>query len=188
MKVNTLLIIVSLIVLNYSHAESLFSDESYIGLVKDNRAFKKGDLITVLVYENSNSSTAAGADTNTGIDISGGAINDARIYRRNVNFSNDFEGGGRFNRSGKLVSRISATIESITANGEMWLYGEQIIDFNGEEQFISVMGRARPVDITSQNTILSSRLADSVIKFTGKGILNTSQKPGWITRIINFIF
>ncbi|MDH5730105.1 MAG: flagellar basal body L-ring protein FlgH, partial [Gammaproteobacteria bacterium] len=73
-------------------------------------------------------------------------------------------------------------------NGELIVEGEQYIDFNNDTQKISVYGRVRPQDIASDNTILSSRMADAEIEFSGEGLISSRGKPGIITRIFNWLF
>ena len=48
-------------------------------------------------------------------------------------------------------------------------------------------GRIRPADITSDNSVLSSRIADAQINYDGKGFVSRSAKPGVINRVFSFL-
>ena len=45
-------------------------------------------------------------------------------------------------------------------------------------------GIVRPQDIAQDNTIQSKFMADAKIVYTGDGILEEAQSPGWLTRVV----
>jgi len=69
------------------------------------------------------------------------------------------------------------------------LYGwHREMKVNNESQFITVTGITRPMDISSDNRIKSTYLADARIEYSGKGILADKQGPGWLMRIVDFVW
>ncbi len=46
----------------------------------------------------------------------------------------------------------------------------------------------RPEDISSDNTVISTRIADAKIKYIGDGLLSDREKPGILTRFFNWLF
>lgn len=167
---------------------SLYQEQSYRPLIIDQRAARVGDSLVVLVYESATATNQANVKVNkeSSIDISatdhhnriGGALNTA----------NDAEGGGVERRSGEVIARVSASIQSINANGEYLIKGRQRISLNNESQIISVAGRVRPQDIDANNAVISSRIADANIEFIGQGLLSSREKPGLVTRFFNWLF
>ncbi|MEJ2611296.1 MAG: flagellar basal body L-ring protein FlgH [Candidatus Thiodiazotropha sp.] len=168
--------------------ESLYNETTYQPLVKDHRAREIGQLLTVLIYEAASSTTSAKSDTNNSMDVSMKAGHDDTMHDAILGMGNKSVGGGTINRTGRLMASVSVTIESILPNGEMLVKGEQSIEFNNENQFIHLEGRIRPEDISADNTILSTRLADSKIRYVGEGLLGRSQEPGYITKFFNWVF
>lgn len=160
----------------------------YLPLVTDHSAGKVGDLLTVLIYESA--SAAASANTNSSKSIGVSASVDSTYVNKfgKLDLSNDTEGAGTISRTGKLVASVSVVVNAVENNGDMRISGMQKIEFNDETQLISIKGRVRKEDIKSDNTILSTRLADAEIVFIGDGLLGERQKPGIITRIFNWIF
>ena len=65
---------------------------------------------------------------------------------------------------------------------------EDIGELNNDSQLISVSGVVREKDVTASNSVLSSKLADSHIKFQGEGLIASRTKPGILTRFINWLF
>jgi flagellar L-ring protein precursor FlgH len=102
--------------------------------------------------------------------------------------SSAFDGGGVERRSGQVLGRISATVEAVLPNGELFIRGEQVISLNNESQIIYAEGRVRKEDISTDNTVLSTRLADSNIRFQGDGLLSRKERPGIISRALEWLF
>ncbi len=186
----------SLLIGEAATAGSLYSARSYKPLVADHRAHNPGDGLTVLIYESATASANANSDTSKKLGINGSSAVDVDIrsltgqdhITGNLDIANDFRGKGALNRTGKLVARVSVSVDDVLHSGEMLVSGRQIIAFNNETQEISVAGRVRPQDINADNTVLSTRLSDAVIKYKGEGLLSNREKPGLITKIINFFF
>lgn len=169
-------------------AQSLYNEATYQPMVSDHRSHRKGDILNVLIYEAATASTSAKTDTNRSTDVGVKASDGFKDINANLGVNNDFEGGGSSNQTGKLVASISVTVERVMENGDLLVAGEQYIDLNNDSQLISVHGRARAQDVTGDNAILSSRLADAQIKFVGEGLLSGRSKPGLITRFFNWLF
>ncbi|MCK5231781.1 MAG: flagellar basal body L-ring protein FlgH, partial [Desulfobulbaceae bacterium] len=46
----------------------------------------------------------------------------------------------------------------------------------------------RPSDISEDNSILSSYIADARIEYSGVGLISAKQHPGWITGILDVVW
>jgi flagellar L-ring protein precursor FlgH len=104
-----------------------------------------------------------------------------------LNFGGGFTGRGEMRRSERLVAQLSVAIEEVLPNGDYRIVGRQQLNVNGESTVIGVRGRIRPSDIASDNSILSSRIADAQIDYDGKGFVSRGAKPGLITRLFNLL-
>lgn len=169
-------------------ADSLYSEDRYVGLYSDPRAMRPGETLTVLIYEQASAATRAGRETSESAGISGSVRTDGDLDSGDVQISNDSDGGGSLTRSGQLVASVSVTVQEVLPNGELRVSGEQLIEFNEENQHIKVSGRVRPQDISAENTVISTRLADAQITYVGDGLLGRQQKPGLITRLFQWLF
>lgn len=172
----------------HARAESLFNDATYKPIMSDHRSFDAGQSLTVLIYEQASAASSADTDTNRSADISAEVRGNDNRNSGSLNLSNNFEGGGTISRSGKLMASVTVTIKDKLANGELLIAGEQVIEFNNEEQHIRLTGRVRPEDIEANNTILSTRVADARITYVGDGLLGKRQKPGIFTRFFSWLF
>ncbi len=169
-------------------ADSLYNPKTYKALTSDLRARQVGDLITVMVYESASASstanTSAGRDAAVSLDLQGSSKNYAGGVKGGINASNQTDGRGRTAREGKVLAQITVTIKSIGENGDLVIAGEQLLDINNERQQIAIEGRIRPQDVSDTNVVLSTRIANARIRYSGQGDLADKQRPAWWQRFL----
>lgn len=168
--------------------ESMFDPKTYQALVADQKAYKVGDALTVLIQESSAASSTvdAKASRNTDVGLSGQLTgHPQKGVTASVNSGGD--GGGQTNRSGRVTAQITVSVVGLDENGELRIEGKQSVELNGEAQVISVTGRVRPRDISDANAVLSSRIADAHITYAGQGYLSDKSKPSVLSRLFDFI-
>lgn len=166
---------------------SLFSESTFRPLVSDHRAFKLGDLLTVVIQETNSASTTVDSGTQkrseAGIQVD--PVQGSGVGA-GVGISNETQGGGRIQRSGRLLGHISVTVKGLAENGDLLVEGQQFVDINGELQTIKLAGRVRQRDVDASNTVPSSRVADARITFSGDGFLAEKGRPGWWDQLLGF--
>lgn len=171
-----------------ARAESLYDPALYRSLGTDRKAARVGDVLTIQVVETS--SATSSADTSTGRKSSIDA--EFRLSRRpttagGLEVDSDFEGGGKTQRSGRLLAQMSVNVVDIASNGDLYVKGDQLLTVNDEQQKIHVKGRVRPQDISPGNVVLSTRLAQAEIIYMGEGELAGRQRPAWWNRFLNWL-
>lgn len=170
---------------DFGKSQSLFSDI---------KAHQVGDVLTVLIVEQNRASNQVETITekSTQIDASGGpgigSLGFIPLFGVKADNSNKFDGKGKNLRAGSIRAKISVTVVEVRVNGDLVIEGHRIIGINGEEESIYVSGVVRSKDITPDNTIQSHLIADAEISYTGKGDASTGSRPGFFTRLINWIF
>jgi flagellar L-ring protein FlgH len=172
-----------------THAqESMYNPQTYRALAADQKAMKVGDAVTILVQEvaSASSTVDARASRSQDIGLRGQTTGqDARGIGGGTSSNSD--GGGQVVRSGRVTAQISANVMSIQPNGEMLIEGRQTVEVNGESQVITVSGRVRPRDISDNNAVLSSRLADARISYSGEGYLANKSQPSIWSRLVTWM-
>lgn len=167
---------------------SLYNSKQYTPLVSDVRSHKLGDIITVLIYEKSTATSSISIDTDKSVSVSAKLFEGVPGFNGSLGIGSDFGGGGSTQQSGKITASVSVTITGVLPNGDLMLEGEQKLVFNNDTQYISVKGRARAIDISANNTIISTRLANSYVEISGEGLLARRATPGLFTRLFNWLF
>ncbi|KGB99322.1 flagellar basal body L-ring protein FlgH [Burkholderia cepacia] len=171
-----------------AHAANLFQPDTYQSLTGDRRASRTGDIVTILVYENSSASNTADTSTNANFSVNSKV---STLFAGNnqaqVGAGDTYGGRGQIQRTGRLLAQISATVTETLPNGDLIVTGDQNIDVNGEKTKIRLQGRVRPVDIAANNTVQSNRLADAKIDYVGDGFITDRSKPGLIPRFLAWL-
>lgn len=168
-------------------AVNLFNEELYRPLVSDRKASLPGDILTVIVLETSNAQTSA--DLSSGKEIK--TALEVGYNKNNHEVEFGLKGKGRAaaktGRNGKIKASLTVRIKEIFPNSTYLVEGLQMITINGEQQTILLSGIVRPEDISPQNTILSTRLADAHITYSGNGSVSDSQNRNYFYKILSFV-
>lgn len=171
---------------------SLFQARYSLGLYTDQQARRIGDIITVIFDESYQSSKSAetSADKKSETSISPGSILGSVPSFNGIGLGAElsadrkFTGKGDADRSNSLRGQISVTVADILPNGVLRIRGEKWLTLSEGDEYIRISGLIRPQDITPDNTVASSKVADARISFGGRGSLNNATKQGWLDRIL----
>ena len=171
---------------------SLFQARYSVGLYTDQQATRVGDIITVIFDEEYQSSKSAetSADKSSNNTMSAPSVMGTVPGWKNLTLdsstTNDrqFSGKGEADRSNSLSGQISVTVADILPNGILRIRGEKWLTLSEGDEYIRISGLIRPQDITPDNTVPSSKVADARISFGGRGSLNNSTKQGWGDKIL----
>jgi len=72
--------------------------------------------------------------------------------------------------------------------GNLMIEGRRQVTINAEDQYLIIGGVIRPQDITADNTIASQYISDARIVYTGEGVINDKMRPGWMTRVVDWVW
>lgn len=159
----------------------------WAALASDRLAGRVGDSLTVIIYENASASNSAKKGSKRNTRASGEISSPVRSEGGQLSLASGFDGDGQSGRSDRMMAQISVLVTEVLPNGDLRVAGEQALDVNGERTRISVRGRVRPADISSANTVLSTRLAEAMIDYNGAGFVTRSARPGLITRALGYL-
>jgi flagellar L-ring protein FlgH len=169
-------------------AENLYKPGNWPALASDRRAGQIGDIISVIVSENDQASNTVRKGSKKRSSVNGQIVAENALNESaGVNFGGSYNGQGENARADRMLAQLSVTVSNVLPNGDMMVTGSQNLKINGEQTLIKVSGRIRREDISSQNSIMSSRLADAVIDYDGKGFATRSAKPGIVTQIFSWL-
>ncbi len=162
-------------------------------LFSDQKAFRVGDIITVIIFEASSAESNTERSTSRSGNISGsvsgaGALSFIPESGYFVGTGNEFKGQGSTSSRGTVKARISAKIVGIDSVGNLIIEGSRKVNVNGDVQLIKIKGIVRPSDVSWDNTVYSYNIANAEIELTGKGMIYRSQSPSWITRLLHWLF
>ena len=167
-------------------------------MFEDRRASRIGDIVVVQIVEQHKGSkkanTKADREASVSAGVGGGLFGLSSLTQKFAQYfnvdgstSNTFEGDGSTSREDTLTGTIAAKVVEVLPNGDLRIQGKRDVTVNSEKQTMTIKGIVRRIDLDTQNTVLSSSVADAQIAYTGLGVVDDVQRPGWATRIFNWI-
>ncbi len=178
-------------------ATSLWVDASRLTLAyEDRRARQVGDLVTVIVTESSEASREATTDVSRDTSVSAEISNLAGINlnrgglepKLGASTGTGFKGSGSTTRKDVLRTRVAARVVQVLDDGNLILEGRRQVRVNEETQYLFVRGIARATDISPDNTVASTDLADAQVLYGGHGLVASQQRPGWMYRVVDAVW
>jgi flagellar L-ring protein precursor FlgH len=166
--------------------ESLYREDSWRGLTSDNKAFRRGDVLTVQVFENTTATASADTGTrranNVRAELSHGGTS---VGQTTLGVAGDFDGGGRTQRTNRLLTTVTVTVREVLPSGQLRIAGTQSIQVNDELQQVTLEGLVRPADISEANLVQSTRIADGRITYVGEGDVSDRSRRSWWRRLVD---
>ena len=173
---------------------AIFASYQTSALVEDPKARNVGDVLTVLLVERTNASKKATTSTKKetsvenanptlfGHDITAGGD---PLLSASVEGDQSFRGEGGSSQSNSLAGTITVTVVARYPNGNLKVAGRKQLSLNQGSEFVTISGIVRPIDISTNNTVTSDRLALSDISYGGKGAVNDANSMGFLARFFN---
>ncbi len=172
-----------------SQAASLWGDGN-LNLYADDCAVQVGDLLTVLIIEQTKASQEANTATNQnfGIKLDSGMFLSEYFPGLSPHYGDEAGAHGNTNRSGVIIAQLTVKVTEILPGGTFRVEGSKTIAVNGETEIMTLQGIIRPQDIERDNTVESTRLADVSISYKGKGVIANKQRPSPLEWLLNWLF
>ena len=167
-------------------------------MFSDLRASRVGDIVIVKIVEQHKGSKSANtkADRESSYNNSiGGSVfglnNFAKVLvdgvETDISSTNEFEGSGSTSREDTLTGTIAARVVEVMRNGDLRIQGRREVTVNSEKQTMTIKGIVRRIDLDTTNTVLSTAIANAEIQYTGLGVVDDVQRPGWLVRIYDWL-
>jgi flagellar L-ring protein precursor FlgH len=165
------------------------SGTARLALFEDRRARFVGDTITVVLEERTTASKASSSNadrkgsTKIGIPIAT-RIPGASLEGMDLSASSDssFEGGGKSASNNVFTGNVAVTVIDVYPNGNLLVSGEKQVTINQGTEYIRFSGVVNPLNVTTSNTVSSTRVADARIEYKGRGYVSEAQTMGWLQR------
>jgi flagellar L-ring protein precursor FlgH len=181
---------------------AIFSAKSK-NLYQDSRARQVGDILLVKIVETSSGKKTADTKTSKDSSLTGGisslfgfeqklltngGTHTPSLTSMNANLGTSFDAKGETKRDSTVTATLSARVVGVGMDGNLSIQGYREIRVNNETQHIILSGIVRPDDISQDNSILSSNIADARIEYSGTGTLGDKQHPGWLANAIDVVW
>ncbi len=191
-----------------------FASGSFLSF--DRKARNVGDLLTVRIVEQAEAISEAATDLEAEGDLSAVLRSDIGLQdliakpvgqllsklvkadRRGVDAGeeltiaegssqNDFDGSGTTERSGRFEAVITTRVVAVLPGDVLHIRGRRAITVNHELQYMTLEALVRRADISIENVVPSSVLAEAKITLDGIGVIDDKQRPGWLLRAMSWL-
>ena len=166
-------------------AGGVFGNDT-ISLTSDARAFRTGDVVTVILQETTQASKKAGTSFSKGSSVGVNPIGvlGKTLGKTGIDVSADrsFTGDSTSTQQNALAGAVTVIVQEVMPNGLLRVAGEKRLQLNQGEEFLRLKGYLRAADIDSSNQVSSLRVANARIAYSGQGTLAEANSPGWLTR------
>lgn len=173
---------------------SIFQTGRSVRLFEDSKAFRIGDVLSITLSESTNASKSAATSTTKDDEFSIGpgtilgvtpTYKGNEIFNNSANSEREFSGGGDSNQSNSLQGEISVMVTDILPNNNLVVRGEKIIGLNQGSEYLRISGIIRPQDVSSNNVVVSTKLANARIYYGGGGTIAEANTKGWLSRFFD---
>ncbi len=176
-------------------------------LFSDTKAHRVGDLLTIVLQEKTQASKSASTNAKKKDSVS---ITDPVLFGSPIQFnapgllplasnrsnglgnsldsSQDFGGSGDSSQSNSLTGNITVVVMQVLPNGNLVVQGSKHLTLNQGDEVIHIRGLVRPEDIQQDNTVISTRVGDAEISYSGNGVVADASHMGWLSRFFMSVF
>ncbi len=165
------------------------------------RKFKVEDLVTIIVRQQKKYEADAEMEAKKKWNLSGKLSDWFRFYDAQhlgsdklsngqpgaqFDYDNKYKTEGQNDREDKFTTRITARVIDVKPNGNLVM--EATLEEQHDEEYASVTltGICRSIDVSPDNTVLSTQIADLRIVEKNKGSVRDSTTRGWAPKLLNF--
>ena len=172
---------------------SLFNPKQSIGLYERHANFKVGDMILVKLDEQTQSEKSLdfNTDKNTSFDLApvtlklGGIQVEGDDVEVEHEQDSEFASSAQTKQSNSMSGSITVYVTGITPAGNLLVTGEKWITMNRGKEYIRFSGEVRKKDVDESNTVLSSKVGNALIEYSGTGDLQDNQQPSVIGKLFS---
>lgn len=166
------------------------------------RVLKKHDLVTIIVREESNSSSEGTNDLSKEANITAKLNEYFKFDPKeftitsaiptappgvDFNAKREIKGDASVDRKDVITLRITASVLDVKPNGTVVLTASKKIKIDDEEQYIIIAGICRAEDVSADNTILSTQLAELEMSKQHTGAVRDTTRRGWLTKLLDAV-
>ena len=163
-------------------------------LFADLKARRVGDLLTITLNEVTAATKSAITKTAKTTTVANSAptvfgqsltLRGAPLLSATLNGADSFDGEGSSSQGNSLAGSLTVTVVSVQTNGNLVVQGDKTLKLNQGDEYVHISGVIRRSDIATNNTVTSDKLADAKISYSGKGVVDSSNRMGWLARFFN---
>lgn len=172
---------------------SLFNSSNAASLYQLHKNYHVGDMILIKLDESTSSKKSLDfkSDKSSNFDLGPVSVNAGAIKINEGDFSighkqdSEMDSSAQTKQSNSLNGDITVYVLEILPNRNLVVAGEKWIKLNTGQEYVRFSGEVRTLDIDAENTIISSKVGNARIEYSGKGVLHDNQKDSMLGKLFS---
>lgn len=168
---------------------AIYQTNAYRPLFEDRRARQVGDILTIVINENtqagkkaaSNGSKTGAVDSSISA-VAGLPLKTFQGIGVKADSSTQYDDKSALNSSNTFSGTITVTVTEVLPNGNLVVAGEKQVAFDKGTEYIRLSGVVQPDTILSGNTVSSAKVADARIEYRSSSKLDSAEVMNWLAR------
>jgi flagellar L-ring protein FlgH len=164
---------------------SLWIDSGKLAdLATDYKAKHVGDLVRILIVQDTTASNTANVGTDrsfkaeSGIDALPGHVPTSGVQNLfSPHSSQTLQGKAQANTKSTLRTSLTGRVVATLNSGALVVQAERSLTMNNERQTLVLRGIVRPADVSPDNSVLSNQLSSLELELKGKGVISDGTRP-----------
>lgn len=164
---------------------SLWVDSGRLAsLAADYKALHPGDLITIVVVQDTTANNAGSVSAartftaNSGITALGGHIKTSGVASLfSPTSAQTLTGKGQAATTSTIRTSLSGRVVEVLPGGNLVVEAERQLTLNNEKQVLLLRGLVRPGDVGPDNSVTSNSIANLEFELKGKGVISDGNRP-----------
>jgi flagellar L-ring protein precursor FlgH len=162
-------------------------------MFSDRKAATKGDILTIVVAESAVAQSTQNKSSNRESSLEDAisrfvyaglaTAKKGQLPGTSGTGKASYSGGGDVSNSQSLSARAAVLVTDVLPNGNLVVEGARVVTFSGETQYVVLRGIVRADDISRENSVVSTNIADARVEFHAEGSLTDAQKRGWLAKV-----
>jgi flagellar L-ring protein precursor FlgH len=165
-------------------------DPRIANLFQDNRARNVGDIVVLVINENTTENEREQRQQSKTNSFTGQAtvFGVPQVGSSDGNFGRTFSGSGQVTGGRTFTDRLALTVVDVMPNGNLVVEGFRSRVTMGEERVLRITGVVRPQDITVGNVVQSGNLANAKLSYLGRGPTTRQINKNFFGRVMDRIW
>ncbi len=178
-RILTSCLTLALLTAEHASAQNLYKARATTGSqIADLSARNVGDILSIVIQERSSITNEDRVErdnaTSLRAQIEAYTLSE-KTFKTNVlpeadvRQTRSFQGEARQEKDATFEARMAVMIVDRMPNGNLVVAGSRMVEVDDELKTLRISGVVRPLDITAQNSVPSSLVAEARISMTGEG-------------------
>jgi flagellar L-ring protein precursor FlgH len=165
---------------------SLWNPDALMGdLASDDKALRKGDMVTIQLAEATTSALQQSAQTTRTFNASSGISAFFGTLKSTNRLQNLFSptssqaltGKGQTALATSLITSLTGNVVELLPNGQMVIEASRVVNVTDQKQTMVLRGIIRRSDIASNNIVSSTAMSHLEVELVGKGVITEGTHP-----------